>query len=69
MSWVAVFDILLRALATIHSDGFSLRTDTGEAYLAPDMAYADDMVSCAKTAAGLQAKADVVSVFTSLVGL
>ena len=69
MSWVVVFDILLRALALVHTEGFRLLTDEGEPYVAPDMAYADDMVSCAASAGGLQAKAHVVSAFTSLVGL
>ena len=69
-TWVAVFDIVLCALAEVESEehSFLLSSSHGH-YYAPDIAYADDLLSVARTLDGLQAKADMMSLCAILLGL
>jgi hypothetical protein len=70
--WAAIFDILLTAL---HMDGHEQRTgqhvasDANRGYAAGETAYADDLLSCARTPEALQRKADIVSTFCLIMGL
>ena len=50
------FDIILRALEQVDVDPFLLVDDKGGTRPAPDVSYADDLVSVAATRKGLQAK-------------
>jgi len=70
LTWTAVFDILLTALDLDRpeSDPFPLHGPTG-ALDAPDIAYADDLLSFSGSLPGLQRKADLVSAFTVTFGL
>ena len=44
-TWVAVFDILLRALEEVKSEPFLLDCTGGGMYPAPEVGYADDLIS------------------------
>ena len=68
-TWVAVFDILLRALKEVSSDPFLLVSTGGGMYPAPEVGYADDLISLMGSLLGLQAKADMVSACSQLLGL
>ena len=69
-TWVAVFDILLCAMNRVQVDGlFTLHSRCGATYSAPDVAYADDMLSFASSLKGLQNKANMVSLSAYLLGL
>ena len=70
LTWVVVFDILLCGLARVDPSGlFRLKSRSGSWYCAPDVAYADDLVSFASTLLGLQAKADLVTIAAKILGL
>ena len=70
LTWVVVFDILLCGLARVNHQGlFRLKSRSGSGYSAPDVAYADDLVSFASTLLGLQAKADLVTIAAKILGL
>ena len=70
--WAAIFDILLTAL---HMDDQNQRTnqhvaaDSNRGYAAGETAYADDLLSRARTPEALQRKADIVSTFCLIMGL
>jgi len=70
--WAAIFDILLTAL---HMDIQASRTnyhvsaDGNRGYAEGETAYADDLLSCARTPEALQRKADIVSTFCIILGL
>ena len=69
-TWVVSFDIVLCALARVGSDhhSFLLPSTTG-LYRAPDIAFADDLLSPARTLKGLQRKADMMSLCAIILGL
>ena len=68
--WVAVFDIPLCALAMVdHPGRFHLTNSKGVRYLAPDVCYADDVVSFSSTLAGLQAQGTMMSLSAHIMGL
>ena len=70
ITWLAVFDILLTALSRDPSPTpFQLYDPLGSPYAAPEVSFADDLVSIAAALLGLQRKADVVSGFTILTGM
>ena len=70
LTWVVVFDMLLCAMSRVSSEGlFRLNKPSGEAYAAPDVAYADDLISFAASLLGLQRKVDMVSLVASILGL
>ena len=70
--WAAIFDILLTAL---HMDIQAKRSscyvasDANRGYEEGETAYADDLLSCARTPEALQRKADIVSTFCLIMGL
>ena len=70
--WAAIFDILLTAL---HMDIQETRAaqhvaaDSNQGYSEGETAYADDLLSCARTPEALQRKADIVSTFCLIMGL
>jgi hypothetical protein len=68
MLWVAVFDILLTALARIDS-GFKVQDDEGMTTMVKDVAFADDLVSVTGTIEELQNKADVISGWCLMTGI
>ena len=70
--WAAIFDILLTALhmdmkVATHNRHVSSGSNNG--YMEGETAYADDLLSCARTQEALQRKADIVSTFCMVVGL
>ena len=70
--WAALFDILLTALhmdmvAAAHPKSVSAGSNGG--YMEGETAYADDLLSCARTPEALQRKADIVSTFCMIMGL
>ena len=67
-TWVAVFDIL-RALEEDTSDPFLLESTGGGMYPAPEVGYADDLITLMGSLLGLQGKADMVSACSHLLGL
>ena len=70
ITWLAVFDILLTALSRDPSPTpFQLYDPSGSSYAAPEVSFADDLVSIAAALLGLQRKADIVSGFTILTGM
>ena len=68
-TWIVFFDVILRALEQVDTDPFLLIDDKGGTRPAPDVSYADDLVSVAATRRGLQAKADIVSACAIILGL
>ena len=66
---MAVFDILLRALEEVKSEPFLLDCTGGGMYPAPEVGYADDLISLMGSLLGLQDKADMVSACSQLLGL
>jgi len=70
-TWVAVFDIVLCAMARVQSTDHSFLLTSPSAPLlpAPDIAYADDLLSVARTLHGLQLKADMISLCSIILGL
>ena len=71
--WIAIFDILLTALrlddeADILEQTLQ-RSGPTESHRTGDRAFADDMISEARSAAQLQSKADIVSSFCFIFGL
>ena len=70
--WAAIFDILLTAL---HMDIQEARAaqhvaaGANRGYAEGETAYADDLLSCARTPEALQRKADIVSTFCLIMGL
>jgi Ulp1 family protease len=70
--WAAIFDILLTAL---HMDiqhtrmGQHVSSESNLGYAEGETAYADDLLSCARTPEALQRKADIVSTFCLIMGL
>ena len=68
-TWVAVFDILLRALEEVKSEPFLLDCTGGGMHPAPEVGYADDLISLMGSLLGLQDKADMVSACSQLLGL
>ena len=76
--WIAVFDILVRALETdaaaVQADYDSFRADeaadqAGKGISTLDQAYIDDLITQAATAEEIQAKADLISAFTCVFGI
>ena len=69
--WGAFFDILLTALALDAKDRETrwIRGKANLSYPAAETAYADDLLSFAKTPNELQRKADIVSAFCAIMGL
>ena len=62
--------VVLCALSRVESAGlFPLVRAGGVQYAAPDVAYADDLLSFAASLEGLQAKADMISLSSSILGL
>jgi hypothetical protein len=68
MIWVAVFDIVLDALARAEQGTFYTKDRNGTTKLVTDVAYADDLVSLQGTAAGIQNKADMMSAVCLVLG-
>jgi len=70
--WAAIFDILLTAL---HMDiqhtrmGQHVSSEANLGYAEGETAYADDLLSCARTPEALQRKADIVSTFCLIMGI
>ena len=66
-NWTAFWDMALAALALMaaqHPDcNFLVQGPQGTYYSAGDLGYADDLQSLARTLAGLQHKADIISAF------
>jgi hypothetical protein len=72
LNWTSVMDILLRALEEANRHPFYVRTctPTGNGLdVAPDIAYADDLISLTSRLEGLQYKADIVCAFCLVFGL
>ena len=70
LTWVVVFDMLLCAMSKVDADGlFRLNKPSGTPYSAPDVAYADDLISFAASLLGIQRKADMVSLVAAILGL
>ena len=69
MNWVAIFDILLRALARAKGGEFWVRGDEEGPYSAADQAYMDDLISSTGTHAALQDRADIISAFCLIFGI
>ena len=71
--WIAMFDILLRALAIVDEKNkeelLRIPNAEGGAYLVRDQAYMDDLFSSSLSMDGLQRKADVVSGFCIVFGI
>ena len=68
-TWVAVFDIVLAALDLEEEGTLMIEDAKNQAYKAPDVGYADDLVSNMGSLKGLQAKADLISACTMILGL
>ena len=68
-NWNAAYDILLCALSSVSDDQFFLLSPAGYLSPAPDIAYADDLLSGMSSVSGLQRKADIVSAFSLIFGL
>jgi len=68
MIWVAVFDIVLDALALAEEGTFYTKDRSGTPRKVGDIAYADDLVSVQGTATGLQNKADMMSAICRILG-
>jgi len=70
-TWIAIFDIVLRTLeaASFPEEGVPVALPSGTLTAAPDIAYADDLISPAGSLRGLQRKATIVSVCMGVLGL
>ena len=64
-----MLDILLRALEEVASDPFLLVSSGGRMHPAPEVGYADDLISLMGSLLGLQDKADMVPACSQLLGL
>ena len=67
--WAAIFDILLTALHMDIQDACPhVSSEANRGYGEGETAYADDLLSCARTPEALQRKADIVSTFCMIMG-
>jgi hypothetical protein len=67
--WIAVMDILLTGLRQAAPGDFVLEQSSGEQYIAPDLSYADDLITLSSTREAIQVKAEVVSAMAICLGL
>jgi len=68
-AWLAVMDILLRALEHTPNHPYTLRGSGDTIYSAPEVSFADDLTTFSSDCRGLQAQAHTVSAFTGFFGL
>jgi hypothetical protein len=62
-------DILLTGLRQAAPGDFVLEQSSGEQYIAPDLSYADDLITLSSTREAIQVKAEVVSAMAICLGL
>ena len=69
MNWVAIFDILLRALEKASDGKYTIQGEQEGEYDAPDQAYMDDLITPAATHAAIQERANIISAFCIIFGI